>query len=143
MELSKSKFSVPVLQALLKKLGSYLQTHNVPLAEFLIDAQEHPTEAGKDAIAPAADLEEKIRQAYLAVSGGQYNVRVRLSQLRPELDRLVGNLPKTTVDETLMQMELDRKLDLMGLDDPQEISPADEQAAISIGGEKNYILYMG
>lgn len=132
-ELSKSTFAVPVLQALLKKLGSYLKHHKIPLVEFLV----HESNSKSAVVVPTA-LEAKIREAYLKASGGKYNVRVRLSQLR----QLVDDVPQAEVDKVLIQMGLAGKITLMHLDDPQEIRPEDEQAAVNIGGQKNHIVYM-
>lgn len=136
-ELSKSNFAVPVLQELLKKLGSYLKHYKIPLVEFLGE-QNQPIDATKNSTLLLRDLEIKIREAYLNVSGGKYNVRVRLSQLRQALD----GLPRTEIDNALINMGLAGKLDLMHLDDPQDIHPEDKHAAITIGGRNSHIVYM-
>jgi hypothetical protein len=137
VELSKSEFAAPTLEELLKKLGNYLKHHKIPLVEFLVCKNttiEH-LERGATVL---SDLEAKIREAYLKASGGGYNIRVRLSQLR----QLVDGLPQAEVDKVLIQMGLAGKITLMHLDDPQEIRPEDEQAAVNIGGQKSHIVYM-
>jgi hypothetical protein len=137
VELSKSNFAVPILQELLKKLGNYLKHHKIPLVEFLVykNTTIENSESGTNV---GSDLEAKMSEAYLKASGGEYNVRVRLSQLR----QLVDDLPQAEVDKVLLQMGLAGKMTLMHLDDPQEIRPEDEQAAVNIGGQKNHIVYM-
>ena len=137
VELSKSNVAVPVLQELLKKLGSYLKHQKIPLVEFLVH-QNKPIEDSENAIAAPTDLEAKIREAYLKTSGEKYDVRVRLSRLR----QLIDDVPQVEVDKALIQMELAGKITLMHLDDPQEIQSEDEQAAVNIGGHKNHIVYM-
>ncbi|MGQ9872343.1 hypothetical protein [Leptodesmis sp.] len=133
VELSKSSCAALILQELLKKLGNYLNHHKIPPVEFLV--HENTTiEHSESGAAVLSDLEAKICEAYLKASGGKYNVRVRLSQLR--------QLLRAEVDKVLIQMDLARKITLMHLDDPQEIRPEDEQYAVNIGGQKNHIIYM-
>jgi hypothetical protein len=137
VELSKSNYAAPILQELLKKLGNYLNHHKIPLVELL--AYMNTTiEHSESGAAMLCDLEAKICEAYLKASSGKYNVRVHLSQLRP----LVGDLPQAEVDKVLFQMSLAGKITLMHLDDPQEIRPEDEKAAVNIGGQQNHIVYM-
>ncbi len=136
-ELSKSNYAAPILQELLKKLGHYLNHHQIPLVEFLV-YKNTTIEHSESGAAVLSDLGAKIREAYLKASGGEYNVRVRLSQLR----QLVDDLPQAEVDKVLIKMGLAGKITLMHLDDPQEIRPEDEQAAVNIGGQKNHIVYM-
>lgn len=137
VELSKSTFAASVLQELLKKIGAYLQKNKISLAEIL-RCQAIPDEPLESVPATSFDLEAKIRQAYLQASGGEYVVRVRLAQLR----QLLPDVLRELLDKTLIQMGLAGTITLMNLDDPQEIRPEDEQAALNIGGEKNHIVYM-
>jgi hypothetical protein len=124
----KATSAIPVLEALLQLVGDYLQSNQIPLSDFLV-TQTKP--AGKN-------LEEKVREAYTRISGGCYNVRVRLSELRQYLSKL----SRTEIDETLRSMQRAGKLVLMHLDNPQDIGNKDEQAAIDIGGHKHHIVYM-
>lgn len=137
VEGTKSTHAATALQHLLGKLKDYLQFHDISLEEFLRPQSEAITESDSRLSTPK-DLEEKIREAYSKVSGGSYNVRVRLSELREHLD----NLPREEIDKVLSEMQLAEKLVLMTLDDPQEIFPEDEKAAIDMGGPKRHILYM-
>jgi hypothetical protein len=101
VEGTKSPYASTVLQHLLEKLKEYLQSHNISLAEFLHSQHKAITDSANIARAPE-DLEEKIREAYLEVSGGSYNVRVRLSELRQHL----SDIPRADIDRTLGGMEL-------------------------------------
>jgi hypothetical protein len=136
-EVSKSSSAAPVLQTLLVKLKAYLQLHAIPLAELLGPQDEQVVGSGITPI-PPHNLEEKVRAAYTSVAGGTYNVRVRLSELRRYLDEL----SREEVDSTLLAMQLEGKLVLMHLDDPQEITLEDEQAAVDVSGHKRHLVYM-
>jgi hypothetical protein len=134
---AKSPYASTVLQHLLEKLKEYLQLQDISLAEFLRFQNKAMLASVNISVGPE-DLEAKIREAYSKVSGGSYNVRVRLSELRQSL----SDIPRADIDRTLGEMELAGQLSLMPLDDPQEIRPEDEKAAIDMGGPKRHILYM-
>jgi hypothetical protein len=119
--------ATPVLQALLANAGIHLQTQNFSWAEFLRPQSQS-----------IGNLEETIRAACAKISGDRYNVRVRLSELRPYLNRF----SRAEVDGVLNEMELSEKIVLMPIDDPQGIRPEDEDAALDVGGSKRHILYM-
>ena len=132
-----STYAATALQHLIEKLKDYLQSHDISLSEFLGPQNNVAAGSGNEFLTPE-ELEEKIRDAYSKVSGGSYNVRVRLAELRQHLD----NLSRTEVDKILSKMQRAEQLVLMPLDDPQEISPEDEEAAIDMGGPRRHILYM-
>ena len=134
---TQSPYAATAFQHLIEKLREYLKCNDISLEEFLNPQNKAAADSDKTFATPE-DLEEKIREAYSKVSEGNYNVRVRLSELRQYL----GDLPRTEIDEKLGEMELAGKLSLMPLDDPQEIHPEDEKAAIDLGGPKRHILYM-
>ncbi len=145
------------LRALLTQLGAYLNAHELSLAEF-IPTKSSATEGAKEKsstdqtsndiptnkVSPdietdlETDIETRIRNTYLQMTDGEFSARVLLSKLRQHLT----DFPREVVDKTLIAMQLARKLVLMSLNDPQEIQPADEQAAISVGGEKRHIVYL-
>lgn len=124
------KETLALIEAKIKLDKTSLKDFLKSLGKSILDLNDTPT--------TLKDLEEKIREAYSKVSEGSYNVRVRLSELRQHL----GDLPRTEIDEKLGEMELAGKLSLMPLDDPQDIHPEDEKAAIDLGGPKRHILYM-
>jgi hypothetical protein len=64
-------------------------------------------------------------------------MQVRLSELRREL----STLPRSTVDEGLLQMEAARQLVLYPLDNPLDIKPEDREAALpnSVGTPRHVI----
>jgi len=130
-----AQFTSPVaaatLEKILQRLSHFLQTQELSLVEFLYPQPPTPSEQ-------PASLEERIEAAYLKCSGGVYNRRVRLIELRPYF----ADLPRETLDQTLRAMMLDSKLVLMHLDDPMDRTAADDQAAINIGGRTHHIIYL-
>ena len=148
--ISQSKFAAGVLESLLKQLQIFMQNSNITLAEIMSPAENTETEVEKTEyveemkLPPAenhsqsVDLETKIRTAYYKASGGKWNVRVRLTELRKQLP----DVPRAELDTMLLKMQKDEKLVLYPLDYRPEIKPEDEQAAIDIGGYKNHIVYM-
>lgn len=133
IELYSSKYTkavTPLITELLRLVALNMDARDISLSDFL--------GVSDNAVEIPEDLEEPICKAYLSLSNGRYKVRVRLADLRRQL----GGLPREEVDKTLGEMELDGKLSLMKLDDPTDIFPADEEAAIDLGGAKRHILYM-
>jgi hypothetical protein len=130
---AKTTAAVSVPGKLLEAIGQYINAHNIPISEILA---QHPTPE----ITPALmiDIDSRVREAYLALSGGRYAQRVRLSQLRNYFD----DCPRLELDEALIRMMRDDRLTLMRLDDPLEIEPEDEKSALVSGGQQNHILYM-
>lgn len=116
------------LEALLRKLKAYMEANNVSLAELLSPRPAPPTQ----------DAEEQIRTAYLKLSEGRWNVRVRLADLRKELPAL----GRQEVDDSLLRMQDEEKLVLYHLDDALDRTEADDAAAIDILGFKRHLVYM-
>ncbi len=141
--LSKSN-DATLLVRLINKVQDYLQTNNVSFAEFLTppvpagEAKESPAEEAGTLGALTNSLNEQIQAAYYNVTKGQWNVRVRLSDLRKQL----VHTSKDAIDAALRQMQLDGHSVLMPLDDPQEIEAEDEEAAVNIAGDRRHIVYM-
>ncbi len=134
---TRSPYAATALQHLLGKLKEYLQCNDISLAEFLRPQEKETTDL--DEISETSeDLEKRIREAYSKISGGRDDTRVRLSELRQYL----GDISRTEIDKILSVMQQAGKLTLMPLDNPQEIHPEDEKAAIDLGGPKRHILYM-
>ena len=138
MELSKSKYSADILEKLVPKIVLNLHRRKIRLTEFLLLETETFEEEYSDKVIDTDSLEEKICAAYLKISGGNYKVRVRLSELR----QYIEGWPRLDLDKTLIEMQRLEKIILMPLDNPQEIHPKDEEAALDLGGAKRHILYM-
>jgi len=128
-EVCQSKMAAEVLEAVLKHLKRYMETHNLALSEIIRPAPEYPR----------ADLEKLVQEVYFRLSRGRSNVRIRLSELR----NCLQGMSRSELDSTLLRMQRNGVLSLYGLDDPREIGIDDEQAAINIAGFKKHIVYMG
>lgn len=134
--------AIPIFEAFLVRLGHYLRNNEVPLAEFLIsdtatmEAQNHGQPENQPSGVP---LEIEIRHAYSNILQNSSDFRVRLSQLHQQLD----NFPPQIINSTLRSMQQTGQVSLRPMEDPKEIGPEDEQAAIDLGGgDKRYFIYI-
>ncbi|MEW5723128.1 MAG: hypothetical protein AB1896_08480 [Thermodesulfobacteriota bacterium] len=124
-----------VLKAALAALKRYMETEKVALAEILASA------GGEEAPGRTLNfgaLEPAVRAAYQRLSGGRWNVRVRLSDLR----RALPDMPRPDLDAALLRMQDEEKLVLYHLDDPLDRGPDDEEAALDIVGHKRHLVYL-
>jgi hypothetical protein len=119
----------PILQSFLAKLQPVLKSRHIALAEIL-GSTTKPS--------PSEDPEQRLREAYFYLSGGEGNVRVHLAQLRQEL----RDIPPPKLNELLLKLQREEKLILSPLDNSREISPDDQKAALSVAGFKRHIVYM-
>jgi len=116
------------LAGLLPRLKAYLDRHGVSLAEILASG-ELP---GSD------DIETRIREAYRAASGGEWNVRIRLADLRREL----ADIPRETQDRALLEMQSAGVLALYPNNDPRDLTGEDHAAALDVVGARRHLVYM-
>ena len=148
VKFSPSPSAAPVLQTLLAKLGHYLNTHQVSLAEVLTASETVDTFGDSDPedtnVANADDLSvddliKKVRQAYFSTPDGEAGFRVRLHQLREHLP----GLSEQQTNQTLLSMQEQGEISLLSAEDLQELNANDESAAIDMGGgDKRYFAYM-
>ena len=83
-------------------------------------------------------MRERIRGAYLDISGGRLNTRVLLRDLRGKLQ----DIERSTLDAALDRMQRDQEASLYQLDNRAEITEADRAAAIYFGNEPRHILWI-
>ncbi|EKU98810.1 hypothetical protein Lepto7375DRAFT_8135 [Leptolyngbya sp. PCC 7375] len=130
--------AIPIFQVLLMRLGQYMRTNDVPLVDFLApsaSSSDTPTEGQTS----NASLKEKIREAYASITQNSPDFRAKLSQIHQYL----GNFSPETINNTLCSMQQTGEVSLSPMEDPQEIGPEDEQAAIDLGGgDKRYFAYI-
>jgi hypothetical protein len=137
-----------VLRAWLTRLRTFMQARNVGLAEILGEQEEREGEkplssrtTETTAVSSPLDhsrLRERIREAYLDVTGGSFNKRALLRDIRarlPDVDRNV-------LDEALEKMHFENGTMLMGLDNPREITSAVQDATLMFRGEPMHILWI-
>jgi hypothetical protein len=88
----------------------------------------------------ASNIEQHIRAACLELGGGRETVRIRIADLRKRL----ADVPSDQLTEGLRELSRRRELTLYPIDDPRQITPDDEAAAIrSSTGVPQHILYYG
>jgi hypothetical protein len=134
---AKTQSAGPILHAWLTHLGSFLRQRGLALADVIAVKGEQSskvTDSGSSVV-----LEDRIRRAYLDASGGTWNQRVHLSELRRRLE----GVARDVLDSALLKMQQASKLVLFRLDNQREITDADRQAALIIGGEPRHVMRMG
>ena len=130
-----------VLRLLLLRLKTFLDHRDLSLGDLFAPGETEPTADGPTADARAnGDIAGRVASAYLALSGGEANVRVRLADLR----RAVATVPRTELDRALFDLEANGEASLYRLDNPNEIGPEDREAALRTPlGEERHIIYLG
>jgi hypothetical protein len=126
---TKSPSAGPILQAWLTHLQAFLRQKGFALADLI---------SARPEVGSPIALEERIRRVYLDATGGAWNKRLRLSELRTLLD----GVRRAELDKVLMRMQQGGDLVLYPLDNPKEITAADRDASIAIGGTHLHIVYM-
>lgn len=130
------------LRGLLPRLKHYLKQSGTPLAEILgaVEPPNAPAAAASSAPAEtkAPAIDGAIREAYLALSRGQWETRVRLAHLRERL----AAYARQDQDTALLQMQAAGRLVLYRLDDPQDTFDADRAAALYLGSDARHLVYM-
>ena len=130
VKLSLSKYSAPILGRLLHKLGDHLKERDISLSDFLA--------VSKNMSVPKS-IEEQVREAYTSITQNSPDFRAKLSQIRQYLE---GISPQA-INDTLRSMQKAGEASLSPMEDPQEIGPEDEEAAIDLGGgDKRYFVYI-
>jgi hypothetical protein len=132
-ELPRTKTAFLILNTLRGRLAHYLAAKGLPLSEVFA-----PKPESREETVPSLPPAEQVRRAYLELSQGQFDVRVRLRDLRP---RLPG-LSRTQQDETLQGMQRDGWLVLYPNDDPQDRNLEDNEAALIIGDRHRDVVYL-
>jgi hypothetical protein len=132
----RSNAGSAVLQAWLKQLKHFMMAKDFALADVL-----HPQLPSKDP--PRAELEfaslrERVRRAYLDVTGGRFNARALLKDVREKLK----DIKRDAQDEALARMHLEEGTTLSGLNNPQEITREIRDAGLSFKGEPMYVLWI-
>lgn len=122
-----------LLNALRGKLARYMAVSELRLSDVFAP-EVHPTKH----VASAQTSADQVRRAYLELSQAQFDVRVRLRDLRPKL----ANLNRTQQDEALLGMQRDGWLVLYPNDDPQDRNADDDAASIILGDRHRDLVYL-
>jgi len=146
-----------ILERFLKMLADYFAAQNQTnsLAQMILTAKnagaslqngKEQHEGNGSSLATTNSVEEDpsklnqlIREACLKLGGGKRNVRVHLYDLRSAIPT-----DRSVLDHQLLTLEQHGELALYTLDNPQEITSADHDAAIRThGGKERHIVYFG
>jgi hypothetical protein len=140
-----SNAGAKILEAWLAKLQLFMNARGLVLADVLgpqnvssLNGANNQEPAEPDAAPSSASLSERIRVAYLATTGGGFNKRALLKDIRARLK----DVDRRTLDQELKLMQREERAVLYALDNRAEITEADRQAAISFAGEPRHILWM-
>ena len=133
------------LDTLLKRLKILFEHQGAPatLGDFVAKTSAlsiPPVSPTNDKAPTNTRLDGRIRAACLELGGGKEAVRVRIADLRKRL----ADVPHADLTEEIRKLSRSRELTLYPLDDPRQIAPDDEAAAIhSSTGVPQHIIYYG
>jgi hypothetical protein len=126
----RSTAGTTILQAWLTQLKAFMEARGLVLSDILGPQQQqlidYPT------------VRQRIRTAYLDLTGGRFNTRAHLSNIRERLK----DIDRATLDEVLIRMQREQEASLYQLDNRAEITDADHTAAIYVGSEPRHILWI-
>jgi hypothetical protein len=140
---ARSNSVAPTLKAALEKMHDFMCREGVLFDAFLRAGPRRgngviTTKKDHQVFEQEDSAHEIIRSAYAGLTGGYWNTRVRLADLRDQL----SELPREVLDRYLLAMQQTGRLALYSLDDPREVTEADRDAALSILGHHRHIVYM-
>ena len=166
-----SRLSADVAQALVKKIGAFLESNETSLAEFvapsLFEAMADKTETEKEvkgeAPVEAAPVEAApVQVAPVAAASIEASAPAvpedlesrildACRELRDEtlggrirlstLRSRFGELPRTAVDDSLLSMQR-RGVLVLNSAEGFELAPEDAEAAVDVSGEKRHLAYL-
>jgi len=126
---SRATTAIPTFQVFLGKVGEFLRSHNISLAELLNPSPE------PQVLSP----EQHVRRAYAELSETSPGFAVPLAKLHQKLSAM----PVERVNDVLLTLQGRGAVTLMPMEDPEEINPEDEAAAIDMGdGDKRYFVHI-
>jgi hypothetical protein len=137
---ARSTAGVLVLAKFLACLKLRIEAGDFSLAQLL--SPRSATAAAISSVAGASRLPLRLRlfEACRRISGESlYGTRIRLAALRAEL----SDVPGSELDSALQDLERNQEAAIYPLDDPREIRPEDEAAALaSSSGTRRHVLYL-
>lgn len=139
----KKNKTLKLLDVTLTRIKGYLEASQVPIEEFLKPGITEPMPPGITAPAPAAPREpaaadvESVRNAYLAISGGAYDARILLKDLRKRLA-----LDRGAQDAAFMAMIDSGEAVFYPEDDPMSRDEEDDRAALVLADRRRHVMYL-
>jgi hypothetical protein len=144
---TNSSAGCQILQAWLTRLQAFMGARNLVLADVLgpqsADHAQPWSSAGTIAHSPSTPVDyttarKRIRKAYLDLTGGRFNTRALLSDIREKLK----DIDRATLDEALKTLHGHEGATLMRMDDPRQIDARLRGAELTITGEPMHILWI-
>lgn len=143
--IAKGTATANVLQKVLTGIHRHIKQGRLALADVVTEQHPPHTQAELPSKEPASatDPNELRRRLFDAcrslTDDGVYGVRIRLADLRSQL----ADVPRLELDRALKDLERSEAAALYPFDDPREIRPDDEAAALqNSSGSKRHILYL-
>jgi len=134
----KSPHAKIVLENLLATLSEFLPKNELALADLVLAGRASPASSVAHEESGNAHVRKRILAAIADIAGGASKKRVRLSQLRERL----GDVPRERLDQELLEMQAAHRLVLYRLDNPVEVTPADQHAAVLVAGNPRHLVYL-
>jgi hypothetical protein len=134
-----------ILRAWLTRLMAFMERREIVLADILGPHNSRKSAADNHVNAPSTweprdylAIRDRVRQAYLDVTGGRLNERALLSKVREKL----SDIERTRLDDTLRNMHLEEGTILSGLNNPQEITKTIRDAGLNFKGQDMFVLWI-
>jgi hypothetical protein len=133
-----------VLQQWLKLFKAYMYAEKVSLADVFtrsrpfVLVEKSPYGVEEPTKHTTATVFRRVREGYLFLTGGRIKTRCLLRDLRANLP----DIDRAQLDAALQQMAASGEAVLFRLDNRLDITPADDEAGIFMGGEKRHILWI-
>lgn len=144
----RASVEAEVLESLLHRLLPLLRQRDIALAELLASLRSAEAASDAAALPPPAErlngsgdhgsVSARIESACLSLAGGARKTRVRLSALRREL----GDVARSSLDRTLLDMQASGKLALYRDDNSAALTPEDHSAALDINGAPRHLVLL-
>lgn len=137
----ETKQAARLLSRILARVSALLDRHDETLASLVSQsvASDDATPAGEGAArVTRSRLSNRVREVCLQLGGGRARERIRLRELRA----LLSDLSREEVDNALKELQAEHRLNLLRLDNPAEVTPEDEAAALLVAGNPRHILYL-
>ena len=134
-----------ILRAWLTRLMAFMERRELVLADILGPHYSRKSAADNHVNVPSTceprdylAIRDRVRQAYLDVTGGRLNERALLSKVREKL----SDIERTRLDDTLRNMHLEEGTTLSGLNNPQEITKTVRDAGLNFKGQDMFVLWI-
>jgi len=121
-----------LLQEWLRLMKAHLRRTGHSIADLF------PDSTSSQSFEPKQSLRSQVRAAYLSLTNNRLKTRCLLRDLRSRLP----HISRQELDAEIESMVADGIASLLRLDNRLEITAADEEASIFLGGERQHLLWI-